>query len=63
VWHIWEARNAVRNGEKMVHPHSIPERTKAYIEMVLMHSIKESAPTGASLIAWPLNGLHHRMAG
>ena len=44
VWHIWEARNAVRNGEKMLHPHSIAERTKAYIEMVLMHSIKESAP-------------------
>ena len=28
----------------MLHPHSIAERTKAYIEMVLMHSIKESAP-------------------
>jgi len=63
VWHIWEARNAVGNGEKMLHPHSIAERTKAYIEMVLMQSIKESTPTGVSLIAWPLNGLHRQMAG
>ena len=47
----------------MLHPHSIAERTKAYIEMVLMHSTKQSAPTGVSLIAWPLNGLHRQMAG
>jgi hypothetical protein len=44
VWHIWEARNAARNGENMMHPHSIAERTKAYIEMVLMHSTKQPTP-------------------
>jgi hypothetical protein len=44
VWHIWEARNAARNGENMMRPHSIAERTKAYIEMVLMHSTKQPTP-------------------
>jgi ribonuclease HI len=36
-WHIWEARNAVRNGENEVHPHSIVEKTLAYVDMVLLH--------------------------
>ncbi|PVH33143.1 hypothetical protein PAHAL_9G577400, partial [Panicum hallii] len=30
VWHVWEARNSVRNGEKQVHPKIIAEKAKAY---------------------------------
>ncbi|XP_039791741.1 uncharacterized protein LOC120657488 isoform X2 [Panicum virgatum] len=37
VWHIWESRNAVRNGENMMHPQSIAQRAVAYIEMFLLH--------------------------
>ncbi|KAJ1295893.1 hypothetical protein BS78_01G258100 [Paspalum vaginatum] len=36
VWHIWGARNAVRNGEPEVHPHCIVEKLLAYVDMVLL---------------------------
>lgn len=37
IWHIWEARNCVRNGEHEVHPCCIVQKIQAYVEMVLMH--------------------------
>jgi ribonuclease HI len=37
VWHIWSARNAVRNGEPMKHTHSLSMQIKSYIEMILQH--------------------------
>ena len=33
VWHIWEARNEVRNGETLKHPRCVAEKGKAYIDM------------------------------
>ena len=41
IWHIWEARNAVRNGENMMHPRSIAERAIAYTEMFMLHTTKQ----------------------
>ena len=40
VWHVWEARNSVRNGEKQVHPKIIAEKAKAYVQMALLHLFK-----------------------
>lgn len=40
VWHVWEARNSVRNGEKQVHPKIIAEKAKAYAQMALLHLFK-----------------------
>ncbi|KAK1668625.1 hypothetical protein QYE76_056784 [Lolium multiflorum] len=40
VWHLWEARNGVRNGEKRKHPTSLAEQIKAYTEMILLHLFK-----------------------
>jgi hypothetical protein len=36
IWHIWENRNAVRNGENIIHPHRIAGKSKAYIQMFLL---------------------------
>ena len=40
IWHIWESRNAVRNGKNEVHPHCIVEKILAYVDMVLLHMFK-----------------------
>ena len=40
TWHIWEARNAIRNGEKHIHPNRVAERAKAYAQMALLHLFK-----------------------
>lgn len=37
LWHIWEVRNAIRNGENEVHPHCVVEKVIAYVDMVLLH--------------------------
>jgi hypothetical protein len=39
LWHIWEARNVVRKGEKEIHPHCVVEKIMAYVEMVLQHMV------------------------
>uniref|UniRef100_A0A0A8XVJ3 Reverse transcriptase zinc-binding domain-containing protein n=1 Tax=Arundo donax TaxID=35708 RepID=A0A0A8XVJ3_ARUDO len=41
-WRIWEARNGMRNGDGVVHPHCIAGKILAYGDMVLMH-LYESA--------------------
>jgi hypothetical protein len=40
AWHVWEARNAIRNGENTVHPKVIAERAKDYVQMVLLYLFK-----------------------
>uniref|UniRef100_A0ACD5XPQ5 Uncharacterized protein n=3 Tax=Avena sativa TaxID=4498 RepID=A0ACD5XPQ5_AVESA len=40
VWHLWEARNGVRNEEKRRHPNSLAEQIKVYIELILLHLLK-----------------------
>jgi hypothetical protein len=37
VWHLWEARNGVRNGEKRKHQNSPAIQIKVYIELILQH--------------------------
>jgi len=37
LWHIWEVRNVVRNGEREVRPHCLVEKILAYVDMVLLH--------------------------
>jgi hypothetical protein len=41
-WHIWEARNAVRNGEAEIHPSCWVEKILTYVDMVLLHCFKFS---------------------
>jgi hypothetical protein len=43
VWHLWEARNGVQNGEKRKHPNSLAIQIKVYIELILQHLIKTPA--------------------
>jgi hypothetical protein len=43
VWHLWDARNGVRNGEKRKHPNSLAIQIKVYIELILQHLIKTPA--------------------
>ena len=38
IWHIWAARNSVRNGEPAQHPRQVAEKIKIYVEMILQHS-------------------------
>ena len=44
LWHIWEARNAVRNRESEMHPHCIVEKLIAYVDMVLLHLYNPVVP-------------------
>jgi hypothetical protein len=41
-WHIWESRNAVRNGEAEIHPSCWVEKILTYVDMVLLHCFKFS---------------------
>jgi len=50
LWHIWEARNAVRNGEKEVHPHCLVEKILAYVDMVLLHMYDPVDPNRCDFI-------------
>lgn len=42
IWHLWDARNAVRNDEQMKHPHSLAKQIKAYIDMIQLHLFKQT---------------------
>jgi hypothetical protein len=44
-WHIWSARNGVRNGELMKHPHCIAEQSKAYVDMIEQHLFSPNPST------------------
>jgi hypothetical protein len=43
AWHIWEARNDVRNNEVQVSVSRVVSRTLAYVEMILKHLWKDPA--------------------
>jgi hypothetical protein len=36
IWHIRENRNVIRNGENIIHPYRIAEKSKACIQMFLL---------------------------
>jgi hypothetical protein len=40
LWHIWEARNGVREGQCQLHPYCVVQKIHAYAEMVLLHLYK-----------------------
>lgn len=40
LWHIWEARNEVRNNGTEVHPARTASKVRAYVRMVLQHCSK-----------------------
>ena len=44
LWHIWEVRNDVRNGESEMHPFGIVEKLTAYVDMVLLHLYNPVVP-------------------
>lgn len=37
MWHLWENRNSIRNGDPMRHPHSVALQAMAYIDMIELH--------------------------
>ena len=43
-WHIWEARNEVRNSHAKVCPATIVMNVIAYVEMIATHCLKPSPP-------------------
>jgi hypothetical protein len=42
MWHIWDARNKLREDEVFMHPHAVAAKIKAYIDMILLHLYKAS---------------------
>jgi hypothetical protein len=56
MWHIWDARNRVREGETLMRPRSIAEKILAYIQMIATH-LYQAAPinrreTGSVVRKW-----------
>jgi hypothetical protein len=56
-WHIWEARNAVGNGERNIHPHCFASKIYDYVDLVLLHLCKTVAVhshemASCSLVRW-----------
>jgi ribonuclease HI len=45
TWHLWLARNGVRNGELMKHPHAVAAQVKAYVEMIELHVVSPNPST------------------
>jgi len=63
IWHIWDNRNGVRNGENIVHPFRIVEKIKAYIQVVMHCDDVPDFPTGVSLMHLPNDEFHRRKIG
>lgn len=61
LWRIWEARNDIRNGEVMSHPHMLFEKIKTYMEMIMLYSINPD-PLVSPVLQF-LSGLHRRRIG
>jgi hypothetical protein len=45
IWHIWENRNAVRNGEQMPHPGRIVGKIKACCDFIMEHTFEPTQST------------------
>jgi ribonuclease HI len=56
MWHIWDARNRVREGESLMHPKSVAEKCLAYIQMIATHLFKPASnqrrETNKSVLKW-----------
>jgi ribonuclease HI len=53
VWHLWTARNSVRNGEPSRHPHSVAEQCKAYVEMIELQLFKPGSSSRREAVSLP----------
>lgn len=42
IWHIWDNRNNIRNGESLVHPSRVLGKIKAYIDFICLHSFSSN---------------------
>ena len=42
IWHIWENRNNIRNGEKMSHPSRVAGKIKAYVDFILLLNFRSA---------------------
>jgi hypothetical protein len=40
MWHLWDARNGVRNGDMLMNPNSLADKIKAYVGMIEQHLLK-----------------------
>uniref|UniRef100_A0ACD5YT37 Uncharacterized protein n=1 Tax=Avena sativa TaxID=4498 RepID=A0ACD5YT37_AVESA len=45
IWHIWENRNNIRNGEAVPHPGRVLGKIKAYIDFILMNDFSSTTST------------------
>jgi ribonuclease HI len=56
MWHIWDARNKIREGEPLMHPRVVAEKALAYIQMIAMHLYKPTSihrcETTSSVLRW-----------
>jgi hypothetical protein len=53
VCHLWDARNAIRNGEPLKNPNSLGGRIKAYVEMIELHVLEPSSKHSHASICLP----------
>jgi ribonuclease HI len=45
IWHIWDNRNKVRNGESLSHPHRVVGKIKAYVDFILLNNFSTPRST------------------
>jgi hypothetical protein len=55
-WHLWNARNGVRNGDHMKSPRELAEQIKGYVDMIELHLYKplsnHSRDSKSSVAIW-----------
>jgi hypothetical protein len=54
-WHIWDARNDAKNGISQLHPFWLANKIKVYVENIIQHCYKPSAPKrceSPSVLKW-----------
>jgi hypothetical protein len=63
-WHVWEARNELRNDDVQIHPARVTAKVLAYVDMILAYMFKEKAvmdqSTASMGVRWvpPLENLY-----
>jgi hypothetical protein len=48
-WHIWQARNDVRNNEVNLHPSRVASKVLAYVDMIATHLFKKPGTSRSAL--------------
>jgi hypothetical protein len=64
MWHIWDARNRVREAELLMHPKSMAQKSLAYIQMIATHMYKpdcnQRRETKSAVLKWSLPSCQNR---